>query len=138
MGDGALAALHAGGARRAMIPPMPSTSEVAVSAPFAGVVVRVDRAVDGFVRVGAPLLVLEAMKMEHEVLAETAGVVRRVAVAAGETVHEGQLLLVLEADGSAAVAASVPATAAGTERPDLEAVRARHALGLDAARAEAV
>ena len=38
-------------------------------------------------RAGAPVVVLEAMKMEHEVLAEVDGVVRELAVAVGEAVR---------------------------------------------------
>ena len=48
------------------------------------------------VRRGAPLVVLEAMKMEHTVAAPADGVVRRINCAAGELVQEGAILLVLE------------------------------------------
>src|SRR6202035_2125201 len=107
---------------------MASTSELAVTASFAGVVVAIAHGADEQVGAGTPLVVLEAMKMEHEVLAETDGVVRRVAVAVGDAVQEGQLLPELErsAQGSA------------EERADLAAVRERHEIGLDAARPEAV
>jgi acetyl-CoA carboxylase carboxyltransferase component len=142
---------------------MPTDAELIVAAPFAGVVVSVAHQADEQVAAGTPLLVLEAMKMEHEVLAERGGVVRRVEVAIGESVEQGQLLLVLnaddaaEADSGAGAPASVngertteSTTAAGSAAPadpapkdngfraDLEAVRERHAIGLDAARPEAV
>src|SRR5439155_25480394 len=63
--------------------------------------------------------------------------------AAGEPVQEGRLLAVLEpqTEGAAAGACaggSTRASADGASRADLGAVRARHALGLDAARPEAV
>jgi acetyl-CoA carboxylase carboxyltransferase component len=119
-----------------------------VKAPFAGVVVSIAHGADDRVAAGAPLVVLEAMKMEHEVLADTGGVVRSVEVAAGEPVEEGQVLLVLRAtdgrgdgaavgDGDGARGAAV---AAGGDdgRVDLRAVRERHAVGLDAARADDV
>jgi acetyl-CoA carboxylase carboxyltransferase component len=117
---------------------MASTSELAVRAQFAGVVVAITRGADERVGAGAPLLVLEAMKMEHEVLAETDGVVRSVEVAVGDSVEEGQLLLVLEP--GAAVEQSETATSPETdgEREDLRAVHERHAIGLDARRPEAV
>jgi acetyl-CoA carboxylase carboxyltransferase component len=114
-------------------------SEVAITAPFAGVVVSVAHAPDEPVRTGSPLVVLEAMKMEHEVLAQTDGTVLRVAVAVGEPVEEGQLLLVLAAVESApAEAAGLAAHDPDAPRADLDAVRERHALGLDAARPDAV
>jgi acetyl-CoA carboxylase carboxyltransferase component len=118
---------------------MTSRSELAVIAPFAGTVVALAHGAEDRVAAGSALVVLEAMKMEHEVLAQVPGVVRRIEVAVGDAVHEGQLLLVLDADGegsAAGPAAQEPPT--GEARADLEAVRRRHALGLDATRPEAV
>ena len=48
------------------------------------------------VAAGQQLLVLESMKMEIPVLAESAGVVREVTVKPGEVVQEGDLLVVLD------------------------------------------
>ncbi len=117
-----------------------SSPEIAVTAPFAGVVVSLAYQPEQPVGAGTALLVLEAMKMEHEVLAETGGVVRRIEVAVGEAVEEGQTLLVMSAgeEPQAAAARSVGEPSANGFRADLEAVRERHALGLDAARPEAV
>jgi acetyl-CoA carboxylase carboxyltransferase component len=121
---------------------MPAQREVAVTAPFAGVVAAVEHAPGGLVRAGTALLVLEAMKMEHEVLAEAEGVVRRVEVAVGDAVQAGQVLVVLACDGEAAGEAPNGRGAAEIDldavRADLSAVRERHALGLDAARPDAV
>jgi acetyl-CoA carboxylase carboxyltransferase component len=117
-----------------------ATEQTAVNAPFAGVVVALPRAVSERVGAGAPVAVLEAMKMEHEVLAETDGVVGELAVAIGDAVEEGQLLLTLSpADGSGPVepAYSEQQEPAG-ERADLHAVRERHEVGLDAGRPDAV
>ncbi len=114
-----------------------------MTAPFAGVVVAIAHAREERVGAGSPLIVLEAMKMEHEVLAEIDGVIRGLAVAVGEEVQEGQLLLTLQpgegdSDGDTRVAAPATASASGDERADLRAVRERHKIGLDAARPEAV
>ncbi len=118
---------------------MSSPSEVAVTAPFAGVVVALAHEADEQVGAGAALIVLEAMKMEHEVIAQTDGVVSRVEVTVGESVEEGQLLLVLAADGELSDRAEPPVELeSSAARADLEAVRERHALGLDAARPDAV
>jgi acetyl-CoA carboxylase carboxyltransferase component len=124
---------------------MSSTIELAVIAPFAGVVVALSGEPGQRVAAGSALVVLEAMKMEHEVLAETGGVIDELAVAIGDAVEEGQLLLTLapgagHADADAATGESgqsEPAPDAG-ERADLRAVRERHEVGLDAARPEAV
>ncbi|HYM55221.1 MAG TPA: carboxyl transferase domain-containing protein [Solirubrobacteraceae bacterium] len=120
-------------------PAMPSSSELAVRAQFAGVVVAIAHGADERVGAGMPLVVREAMKMEHEVLAETAGVVVRVAVAVGDAVEEGQLLLTLEPGAAQARAVEAPpGEQADEERADLRAVRERHEIGLDAARPDAV
>jgi acetyl-CoA carboxylase carboxyltransferase component len=118
---------------------MPPSPEVSITAPFAGVVVAVSHHPDETVRAGTALLVLEAMKMEHEVLSDAAGVVRSVEVAVGDAVEEGQVLVVLEASDAATHALRDVAPLDPTApREDLDAVRARHALGLDTARPEAV
>ena len=44
---------------------------------------------------GAPLIVMEAMKMEHTITAPSAGVVQQVLCRVGEQVKEGAELLVL-------------------------------------------
>jgi acetyl-CoA carboxylase carboxyltransferase component len=160
----------------------PSHPEVFVRAPCAGVVVALAHPPGGPVRAGEAVAVVEAMKMEHEVLAEGDGVVRRVEVSVGDTVAEGEVLVVLglgegavlapgeggavlaPSEGEAAVLGSgeeeAPVLAPGevgavgerdggrpgapgalnldAPRADVEAVRERHALGLDAARPQAV
>jgi acetyl-CoA carboxylase carboxyltransferase component len=115
-----------------------------VTAPFAGVVVSIPHGPDEHVGAGTPVVVLEAMKMEHEVLASGAGVVQSIEVSVGQAVDEGQVLVLLAA-ASAAVAGDAMAqrvdgatSESSAERADLAAVRARHAVGLDAARPEAV
>ncbi len=127
---------------------MASSTEHAVTAPFAGVVVAIPHAREEQVGADSAVVVLEAMKMEHEVLAEVDGVVRALAVAVGDAVQEGQLLLTLASSaerelggdgaGGGASAARAPEQPAGGERADLRAVRERHELGLDAARPDAV
>ncbi|MFA4930011.1 MAG: biotin carboxylase N-terminal domain-containing protein [Patulibacter sp.] len=69
-----------------------------LDAPLPGTVLRVDVAEGDAVEVGQRLLVLEAMKMEHEVTALTAGTVTAVHVAVGDAVDGGQTLLVVDTD----------------------------------------
>ncbi|MHB8241361.1 MAG: carboxyl transferase domain-containing protein [Solirubrobacteraceae bacterium] len=119
---------------------MSDPSELAVLAPFAGVVVALPYASEEPVPAGAALVVLEAMKMEHEVLADSEGVVAELSVALGDAVEEGQLLLLLRpgATGSTIAGDAQLQPAGEGERADLRAVRERHEIGLDAAREEAV
>jgi acetyl-CoA carboxylase carboxyltransferase component len=81
---------------------MPESPDIAVTAPFAGVVVTIEHTPGASVQAGAVLVVLEAMKMEHEVLAESDGVVRRIEVATGDAIEAGDLLVVLGAADRAA------------------------------------
>jgi acetyl-CoA carboxylase carboxyltransferase component len=121
-------------------PATPPEAQSSVTAPFAGVVVSIARQPGEQIGSGAPLIVLEAMKMEHEVLAQAGGVLRSVEVAIGDAVEEGQVLALIGAhsgDDRSAPQASLAGAEDGF-RADLEAVRERHAVGLDAARPEAV
>ncbi len=92
------------------------------------------------VHAGDLLLVLEAMKMEHEVRATASGVVRELFYAAGEPVNEGDVLAAT--DAATPVQGTAPPVAArlasGGIRPDLQRVIDRHALTQDAARPDAV
>jgi 3-methylcrotonyl-CoA carboxylase alpha subunit len=72
-----------------------------------GTVVAVHVAVGETVAAGTPLLVLEAMKMEHAVLAPRAGVVTRLHFAKGDRVPEGAMLVDL---GDLPAAAVSPGT----------------------------
>ena len=66
-------------------------------APMSGTVVAVMVRRGDKVAKGAPLLILEAMKMEHAINAPAAGVVAAVNYGAGDRVKEGADLVVLEA-----------------------------------------
>jgi acetyl-CoA carboxylase carboxyltransferase component len=105
-------------------------------APFAATVVAVPMRTDEAVRAGAPVIVLEAMKMEHELLADTDATIERLEVKVGDNVEEGQLLAVLATNGGTPSAG--PVAAAAADHGPLDAVRERHALGLDEARPDAV
>ncbi|WP_394616921.1 biotin carboxylase N-terminal domain-containing protein [Lentzea sp. JNUCC 0626] len=72
----------------------------ATVAPMPGTVVRVSVAQGDVVEAGAELLVLEAMKMEHRVLATTAGTVTELLVEQAQQVNAGDVLAVVaEVDG---------------------------------------
>jgi biotin carboxyl carrier protein len=61
-----------------------------------GRVLRINVTPGETVAEGAPLLILEAMKMENEIRAPRAGVVKEVAVAVGDRVNSGDTLVILE------------------------------------------
>lgn len=108
---------------------------VDVRSPLQGTVVRVAAVGDRLDR-GAPVVVVESMKMEHSVEAPEAGVVADVSVRIGDLVTAGERLAVMEP--GAAPEATAADAAAGGERAALAEVRARHDVGLDAARPDAV
>jgi acetyl-CoA carboxylase carboxyltransferase component len=82
---------------------------------------------------------LEAMKMEHPVTAVAGGIVRELAAEPGTVVEEGQAILFIEPH-EAEGAETGPETEIDLDhiRADLAEVRARHAIGLDEQRADAV
>ena len=118
-------------------------SNQTIRAPMACTVVEVTVAAGQAVQAGQTLLVLEAMKMEHELRAERDGQVLRVDTRAGELVAEGAVLMVL---GATVSSVSVDVTVATPQQPfitpalraDLREVIARHAFTLDGQRPEAV
>jgi acetyl-CoA carboxylase carboxyltransferase component len=112
-----------------------------LKAPMAATVVDVPVKAGQRVTNGAALLVLEAMKMEHALLAPCDLQVHAVLAQPGDTVGEGDVLLQWR-DAPSAVAAPVDTNAttgsAANLRADLRQMQSRHALTLDAARPEAL
>jgi acetyl/propionyl-CoA carboxylase alpha subunit/acetyl-CoA carboxylase carboxyltransferase component len=116
-----------------------SDSAIAVRAPIQGTIIAIGAEEGDLVRGGQTLFVMEALKMEHVVAAETGGRLRALAVAVGDTVFAGHTLAVIE---PAAVDVDAEDESAGSEpeaiRPDLAEALQRHEIGLDAARPDAV
>jgi acetyl/propionyl-CoA carboxylase alpha subunit len=130
----------AGAGERAELPPSDGPAgTVPVTAPMLGTIVSVDVQVGDRVQAGQPLLVMEAMKMQHVVSAPLGGWLRALTVAVGDTVYEQHALAFIEptADADAALA---PQAAVDLEalRPDLAEVLARQAKTADAHRPDAV
>ena len=66
-------------------------------APMAGRIVAVRAQAEEVVAKGQILVILEAMKMEHEIKASADGVVETVAVAEGDQVEPKQMLILVAA-----------------------------------------
>ena len=112
---------------------------VPVLAPMQGTIVSIGVGEDDAVAAGQPLLIMDAMKMQHEIRSPARGYVRRIAVEAGETIYEGHaLLFVEEADVEVAGAAAEEKIDLDHIRPDLGEYLERRALTLDDKRPDAV
>lgn len=68
-----------------------------IKAPMPGLVVRVDVAEGDAVKAGQTVAIIEAMKMENDLKADTDAVVSRILVAPGEAVEKGSVLVEFEA-----------------------------------------
>ncbi|WP_428486168.1 carboxyl transferase domain-containing protein [Rhodopila sp.] len=112
---------------------------VALRAPMQGTIVSLAVSIGDEVRPGQEVLVMEAMKMQHGVAAETGGVIRALHVARGDTVFEGGALLFIEPT-EVAGGSEPSATAVDPDhvRPDLAAVLERARRTTDEARPKAV
>ena len=89
------------------VDPLTSGSETAagndsLTAPMPGRIVSLLAEPGSDVVAGQPLLVMEAMKMEHTVQAPHAGNLTAYRVQAGQSVQEGQLLVALSAPADCA------------------------------------
>ncbi|WP_308238315.1 carboxyl transferase domain-containing protein [Phenylobacterium sp. J367] len=127
------------GPRAAPAAPDAPAGTAPVRAPLQGTVVSLQAQAGDTVRKGQPLMVLEAMKMEHLVEAQASGVLRQIMVAPGDTVFEGHPLAFLEETGGGDTDAEAEAAHdLDAIRPDLAEVIERHRLTLDAARPDAV
>jgi acetyl-CoA carboxylase carboxyltransferase component len=111
---------------------------IPVVAPLTGTVVDISIVDGDLVHEGQELVIIEAMKMHHAVTAPEAGIARLDGIALGDLVSEGDALLSLEPSAVTAAVAEASAVDQSGIRADLAEVVARHEIGLDAARPEAV
>jgi acetyl-CoA carboxylase carboxyltransferase component len=100
-------------------------------------VVAVKVAVGDVISAGAEVVVIESMKMEHPVVAETSCRISALFVTVGQSVAEGEVLAecVAESVSTNEVASAVSASG---KRADLEQLRLRQELLRDESRSEAV
>jgi len=126
--------------------------EWTVRAPMASTIVEVTAVPGAAVRAGEPLVIVEAMKMEHELRAAADARIAAVLVQAGDAVDEGDVLVQLKPLAAvaheppsgpampphAAVAADTMAARDPEIRADLRELQQRLALTTDERRPEAV
>ena len=74
----------------------PTSQTTKVVAPIPGVILSLDVKVGDTLKVGDRMLVLEAMKMENNIVCEKAGVITAINVTVGQQVLQDQTMLELE------------------------------------------
>lgn len=113
-----------------------------ISSPLQGTVLAVNVLVGEVVKSGQTVVVIESMKMEHVVEAESAASVVLVLVGPGDNVNPGDPLVHIEALDERADEVGEPARSTPRDldalRPELAEVVERHDIGLDDRRGEAV
>ena len=73
-----------------------STNKRAIPAPIPGVILALNVKVGDQVKENDPLLILEAMKMENNIIADKSGVVSAIHVTVGKQVLQGDPLIEIE------------------------------------------
>ena len=116
-----------------------TTGGPTIVAPVPGTIVAVLVSEGATVGTGGVVMVIESMKMEHEVVASEPLVVDRVLAAVGDSVGEGRALVGYQPTTMPDALAAVEAVAdLDALRPDLLAVVERHRVGSDEARPDSV
>jgi len=77
-------------------PLAPTDAAERVASPFPGNVMQISVTVGQTVTAGQCLIILEAMKMQNEIVAPRASVVKQILVSKGATVNTDDVLIVLE------------------------------------------
>lgn len=73
----------------------PAAGSTSVEAPMPGKVLAVKAAVGQAVKYGDPVIIMEAMKMETEIVAPADGTISQILVKAGDAVETGTVMVVL-------------------------------------------
>jgi 3-methylcrotonyl-CoA carboxylase alpha subunit len=111
LGTGQQVSIHVEGATHTFNRPGPVTSDVdrhppsdEISSPISGLVRAVRVSAGEAVKKGAALVIIEAMKMEHTVVAPRDATIAEVRVALGDQVDETAVMLVLKEDAGSMAA----------------------------------
>ena len=74
----------------------PKSQKTRIVAPIPGVVLSIDVKIGDTLKVGDRMLVLEAMKMENNIVCEKAGTITSLNIAVGQQVLQDELMIELE------------------------------------------
>lgn len=74
----------------------PKSQKTKIVAPIPGVVLSIDVKVGDTLKVGDRMLVLEAMKMENNIVCEKAGTITAIKISLGQQVLQNELMIELE------------------------------------------
>ncbi len=110
---------------------------VAVPAPLQGMLISMSVAWGDMVRKRQPVAIMEALKMEHVILADVAGVVREFALEIGDTIFEDTPIMFIEPQEVEGEYESGETIDLDAIRPDVAEVQHFHQLTTDEARTEA-
>ena len=110
-------------------------SDITLTAPLQGTVLRV-ASVGESIRPGRAIIVIESMKMEHDVVLDVNVELHSLLVAVGESVKAGQPLAIVRGVSST-IDASDAQEVESRERVDLREVFERRSAGSDESRFEA-
>jgi acetyl/propionyl-CoA carboxylase alpha subunit/acetyl-CoA carboxylase carboxyltransferase component len=110
-----------------------------IKAPMQGMIVKFDVKKGEEIWKGKPLLIMEAMKMEHEVLSGISGIVKEIKVQPQDTVFEGHSLMTIElAEVKEKATKKTKDVDLDRIRPDLKEALERKGASHDENRPEAV
>ncbi len=73
-----------------------ATGTVKITAPMPGTILKISANVGDIVKKNQVLIILEAMKMENEIVASSEGIVASINVSMGSSVNTGDLLVSLD------------------------------------------
>lgn len=75
--------------------PIITSHQIIIIAPITGVIIEIKKRVGNRVKAGDTLLILEAMKMENEIVTPGSGVVKEIKIRKGQRVKTGLPLAVV-------------------------------------------
>lgn len=112
--------------------PTAAGASATVTSPLPGTITKVNVAAGQKVKKGEVLLVMEAMKMANDVVAEADGTVQQVCVKEGQSVNQGDVLIQLQAEAAAAPKATPAAPKAAPQPAPAAAPAQKPAAGASA------
>jgi len=69
---------------------------ISVIAPLPGKIINIKVQGGSEVKINEPILILEAMKMQNEIVADLDGIVKEIKVKIGDVVYTGEELVIIE------------------------------------------